>query len=97
IILKYTSILSTFTAEVDQNIRSTLKPANGETYTDKELSKIKDLVNAVVKSLTIERFGKYSKSFNLNALGGILAGLTGFIVHKYTYRLQFPKAIAFFG
>ncbi|APJ38381.1 PTS transporter subunit EIIC [Mycoplasmopsis pullorum] len=97
IILKYTSILSTFTAEVDQNIRSTLKPANGETYTDKELAKIKDLVNAVVKSLTIERFGKYSKSFNLNALGGILAGLTGFIVHKYTYRLQFPKAIAFFG
>lgn len=51
----------------------------------------------VGKLQTIERFGKDSNSFNLNALGGILAGYLGYFVHKYTYKLQFPTAIAFFG
>ncbi|QGZ97482.1 PTS sugar transporter subunit IIC [Mycoplasma sp. NEAQ87857] len=51
----------------------------------------------VGKLETIQRFGKYSNGFNLNALGGILSGYVGYKVHQYTYKLQFPKAIAFFG
>ncbi|QIW62542.1 PTS transporter subunit EIIC [Mycoplasmopsis gallinacea] len=62
-------------------------------------SSLKSLLDPkeVGKLELIERFGKYSNSFNLNALGGILAGYIGYLTHKYTYRLQFPKAIAFFG
>ncbi|WP_025755752.1 PTS transporter subunit EIIC, partial [Mycoplasmopsis cricetuli] len=45
----------------------------------------------------IDRFGKNTKFFNFSTLGGILAGYLGYFVHKYTYRLQFPTAIAFFG
>ncbi|WP_339020374.1 PTS transporter subunit EIIC [Spiroplasma endosymbiont of Atherix ibis] len=36
-------------------------------------------------------------SFQYNAFGGMIAGLIGFIVHKYTYKLKFPKYLAFFG
>lgn len=46
---------------------------------------------------TINRFGKYSNSYNLNALGGLLAGYIGYLTHRFTYQLQFPQAIAFFG
>ncbi|ARU91006.1 PTS system, N-acetylglucosamine-specific IIA component PTS system, N-acetylglucosamine-specific IIB component PTS system, N-acetylglucosamine-specific IIC component [Spiroplasma clarkii] len=41
------------------------------------------------------RFGVMS--FQYNAFGGMIAGLIGYIVHKYTYRLKFPKYLAFFG
>ncbi|WP_426461088.1 PTS transporter subunit EIIC [Mycoplasma hafezii] len=64
------------------------------TYSNIEASLPKDLVG---KLETINRFGKYSKGFNLNALGGIFAGYIGYLTHKYTYKLQFPTAIAFFG
>ena len=49
------------------------------------------------KGSTITRFGHHSTGYDLNALGGILAGYIGYRVHKMTYKLQFPKAIAFFG
>ncbi|WP_025755740.1 PTS transporter subunit EIIC, partial [Mycoplasmopsis cricetuli] len=64
----------------------------------KYTSLVKQLPQQLVGKLsTVDRFGKNSNSFNLNALGGILAGYLGYFVHKYTYRLQFPTAIAFFG
>lgn len=62
---------------------------------------IEDVITASLPEGTkiqkIERFGKYSNGFNLNALGGILAGYLGYKIHQYTYKLQFPTAIAFFG
>lgn len=41
------------------------------------------------------RFGVMS--FQYNAFGGMVAGIIGWLVHKYTYKLQFPKYLAFFG
>lgn len=64
-----------------------------------EIGKLKNLLdaNVVGKLQTINRFGKYSTSFDLNALGGILAGYLAYGIHKITYKLQFPTFISFFG
>lgn len=43
----------------------------------------------------ITRFGVLS--FQYSAFGGIMAGLAGFFVHKYTYKLKFPEFLSFFG
>ncbi|WP_051619041.1 PTS transporter subunit EIIC [[Mycoplasma] collis] len=66
------------------------------------LDKYAQITNKLPENLTkslqsIERFGKNSKFFNLNTLGGILAGYLGYFIRKYTYRLQLPMVIAFFG
>jgi len=41
------------------------------------------------------RFGVMS--FQYSAFGGMIAGLIGFVIHKYTYRLKFPAWLSFFG
>ncbi|WP_434329466.1 PTS transporter subunit EIIC [Mycoplasma capricolum subsp. capricolum] len=41
------------------------------------------------------RFGVLS--FQYSAFGGMLAGLLGFAIHKYTYKLKFPEVLSFFG
>ncbi|WP_027063482.1 PTS transporter subunit EIIC [Mesoplasma seiffertii] len=43
----------------------------------------------------ITRFGVVG--FQYSALGGMTAGLLGYIVHRWTYRLKFPTYLAFFG
>ncbi|WHQ36581.1 PTS transporter subunit EIIC [Spiroplasma sp. SV19] len=43
----------------------------------------------------ITRFGKIG--FNYNAFGGMIAGLIGYVIHKYTYRIKFPMWLSFFG
>jgi len=41
------------------------------------------------------RFGVMS--FQYSAFGGMIAGLIGFVIHKYTYKLKFPAWLSFFG
>ncbi|WP_434328594.1 PTS transporter subunit EIIC [Mycoplasma capricolum subsp. capricolum] len=41
------------------------------------------------------RFGVLS--FQYSAFGGMLAGLLGYTIHKYTYKLKFPEVLSFFG
>jgi PTS system maltose and glucose-specific IIC component len=41
------------------------------------------------------RFGVVS--FQYSAFGGMIAGLIGYLVHKYTYKLKFPAWLSFFG
>jgi PTS system maltose and glucose-specific IIC component len=41
------------------------------------------------------RFGVMS--FQYSAFGGMIAGLIGYLVHRYTYKLKFPAWLSFFG
>ncbi|ALD66338.1 PTS transporter subunit EIIC [Spiroplasma cantharicola] len=43
----------------------------------------------------ITRFGVIS--FQYSAFGGMVAGLIGYYIHKYTYKLKFPEFLSFFG
>ncbi|WFQ91388.1 PTS sugar transporter subunit IIC [Mycoplasma feriruminatoris] len=65
-----------------------------------DLSKTKIMVEGVEKNIKDifglkERFGVLS--FQYSAFGGMLAGLLGYIIHKYTYKLKFPEVLSFFG
>lgn len=41
------------------------------------------------------RFGVMS--FQYSAFGGMIAGIIGYKVHKWTYKLKFPEFLSFFG
>ncbi|MDI4567675.1 MAG: PTS sugar transporter subunit IIC [Mycoplasma sp.] len=51
-------------------------------------------IAAILKG-TITRFGVTGWSYG--ALGGILAALMAFWVHKHTYKIKFPQIFSFFG
>ncbi|AGJ90520.1 PTS transporter subunit EIIC [Mycoplasma putrefaciens] len=58
-------------------------------YTPEQL---KEITKAFGLSI---RFGVLS--FQYSAFGGMIAGLIGYLVHKYTYKLKFPEVLSFFG
>ncbi|KNG79229.1 PTS transporter subunit EIIC [Mycoplasma sp. HU2014] len=64
-------------------------PAKATIIVDGVSKQIKDIFGLK------QRFGVLS--FQYSAFGGMLAGLLGYLIHKYTYKLKFPEVLSFFG
>ncbi|MBY7704945.1 PTS transporter subunit EIIC [Vibrio harveyi] len=64
-------------------------PAKATIIVDGVSKQIKDIFGLK------QRFGVLS--FQYSAFGGMLAGLLGYLIHKYTYKLKFPELLSFFG